>query len=255
LLYACIAQFCNWWTGEAHIAGVEGPDRQVYRNISDAFNRKVYGADFGYVVSPAPHQSSTYTSTELLQPCQVDASVGTAPPSVSSRKASPLPCAGLQAVGAATSHSSLVYVSEAELVPFYSRPFPGPRGAFKPPQYCTAAENAAPKRCRPSPEAQSASQLPILCVSSPPANSQLEISLDSSSTAQLQRQQHIFSPSLTDAEDVPSLQNLESEFPDNGLGLSLMQLSPSSSSMKEIAMTSAAEVSATTQLSPSDSPS
>ena len=89
------------YAGEAHIAGVEGPDRQVYRNISDAFGRKVYGADFGYVVSPAPHQSSTYTSSEPFQPCQVDASVGchgTAPPSISSRKTSPLPSAPLHSL-------------------------------------------------------------------------------------------------------------------------------------------------------------
>ena len=67
---------------------------------------------------------------------------------------------GLQAVGAATSPSFLV--TEADLVAFYSRPYPGPGGAFKPLQYCTAAENAAPKKCRHSPSLQTSSPLPTL---------------------------------------------------------------------------------------------
>jgi hypothetical protein len=38
-------------------------------------------------------------------------------------------------------------MSEAELVAFYSRPYSGPGGAFKPSQYYAAAEKMAPKNC------------------------------------------------------------------------------------------------------------
>ncbi len=39
-------------------------------------------------------------------------------------------------------------MKEADLVAFFSRPYPGPGGAFKPPKYCTAAEKMPPKNCR-----------------------------------------------------------------------------------------------------------
>jgi hypothetical protein len=73
-----------------------------------------------------------------------------------------------------TSLPSLSATSEAlqadnlDAFAFYSRPYPGPGGAFKPPQYCTAAENAAPKNCRPSPSLHSSS-LPALLHSKQPA--------------------------------------------------------------------------------------
>jgi hypothetical protein len=99
----------------------------------------------------------------------------------------------------------------------------------------------------------------------------LERNHPSQPVALQQRQQHIFSgisagnqprlpnnrqqqrcqPHLTELEDVPSLQTLDSQFPDNG-DESLMLLSPSSSplpsssSKKEIAEASATQVSATT---------
>jgi hypothetical protein len=38
-------------------------------------------------------------------------------------------------------------LKEANLVAFYSRPYPGSGGAFKPPKYCTALEKEAPKNC------------------------------------------------------------------------------------------------------------
>ena len=71
---AFITQCCNKWTGEAHIAGVEGPDRQVYRKISDAFNRKVFGAEFGYQLevsstSSASMSISLSAASSVIQLC------------------------------------------------------------------------------------------------------------------------------------------------------------------------------------------
>lgn len=59
------------YAGQAHIAGIEGPDRDVYKKISDAFNKKVFGAEFGYKLE--------VPSTSLLSLSADSAMASTAP--------------------------------------------------------------------------------------------------------------------------------------------------------------------------------
>jgi hypothetical protein len=66
--------------GEAHIAGIEGPDREVYKKISDAFNRKVFGPEFGYKLEALSTSSSLIsTSLPLLSATSAVASAAQTP--------------------------------------------------------------------------------------------------------------------------------------------------------------------------------
>ena len=109
------------YAGQANMGGVESLDRSTFRKVSEIFNAFVFGSE-----APAPAPA----------PAQAPA---------------PLP---------SLSATSEALQANLDAFAFYSRPHPGPGGAFKPPQYCTAAENAAPKNCRPSPSLHSSSPQP-----------------------------------------------------------------------------------------------
>ena len=118
------------YAGQANMGGVESLDRSTFRKVSEIFNAFVFGSE-APAPAPAPAQA-------------------------------PAPLPSLSATSEALQADNL------DAFAFYSRPYPGPGGAFKPPQYCTAAENAAPKNCRPSPSLHSSS-LPVLLHSKQPA--------------------------------------------------------------------------------------